>query len=134
MRRETLTSPDYAVPVAGFTQMVKTPAKGTLLYISGVTARTADGTIVGVGDIQVQARQVFENLKTLVQYAGGSLDDIVRLVKYYRSMDDHPVVQAMSREFFGDNPPASTSVEISRLFDDRMLLEIEATAVLNDEG
>ncbi len=133
MPRKTWNSPGYHVPVAGFTQAVTTPAAGTLVFVSGLTARRADSAIVAVGDIEGQARQVLENLKRILADLGGTLDDVVRIVTYLRNMEDHPVVHKIRREYFGDRPPASTTVEISRLFDPRQLIEIEATAVISGQ-
>ena len=130
MPRQVFNSSRYHVPVPGFTQAVLAPARGTFVFVSGITARTADGTIVAVGDIEGQTRQVLENLKTILVEVGGDLEDVVRIVTYLRDMKDHPTVHALRREYFGDNPPASTSVQVSRLFDERQLIEIEATAIL----
>ncbi len=130
MPREIVTSKHYQVPVRAFTQAVKVPAAGTLVFVSGITARLADGTIVAEGDFRGQARQVFENLKLVLADAGATLDDVVRTVQYLRRMSDHPVLQELKREYFGDRPPASTTVEIPRLYDERQLIEIEATAVV----
>jgi enamine deaminase RidA (YjgF/YER057c/UK114 family) len=109
---------------------VTAPAKGTFVFISGLTARAGDGTIVAVGDIRGQTRQVLENLKLILSDLGGTLDDVVRIVTYLKNMEEHPAVHAIRREYFGDAPPASTSVEISRLFDERQLIEMEATAII----
>ncbi len=130
MPREIVNSPRYHVPVKGFTQAVKVPAAGTLVFVSGITARLADGTIVAEGDIRGQTRQVFENLKLVLAEAGATLDDVVRTVQYLRRMSDHTVLQEVKREYFGDRPPASTTVEIAGLYDERQLIEIEATAVV----
>ena len=117
------------VPVKGFTQAVRAPANATTLYVSGLTARQADGSILG-GDVRTQTRYILESLKNILAEAGGTLDDVVRTTQYLRDMKDHPQMQEVKREFFGEQLPASTSVEISRLFDDRQLIEIEATAVV----
>ena len=59
-----------------------------MVFISGMTSRRADGTIAGVGDIEVQTRQVCENLKAAVEEAGGTMDDICRVDVYVRNMED----------------------------------------------
>lgn len=138
MARQVVNSRRYHVPVRGFaeaakvpfTQAVKAPASGTLVFVSGLTARTADGTIVAEGDIRGQTRQILESLKIILAEAGGTLDDVVRTVQYLRRMEDHAGMTEVKREYFGDDPPASTSIEISRLYDPRQMIEIEATAVL----
>ena len=130
MPRQIVNSSAYHVPVVGFTQAVRAPADGDFLFVSGLTARTADGTIVAEGDIGGQTRQVLDNLRTILKEAGGSLDDVVRIVTYLRHADDHPLVHAIRVEYFGPQPPASTTVTVTRLFDERQLIELEATALL----
>ena len=61
---------------------------------------------------------------------GGSLDDVVRVVIYLVDMEYYPIVHRVRSEFFGDEPPASTCVQVSRLYDTRQLIEIEASAII----
>lgn len=123
--------PGYHVPVPGFTQAVKASVGGaTWLYVSGLTSRDSTGEILHVGDAAKQARQILVSLKAILAQCGGDLTDVVRIVTYLTNIDHHPAVHAVRREFFGDDPPASTSVEVSRLYDQRQLIEIEATAIL----
>lgn len=130
MPREIVNSTRYHVPVPGFTQAVKVTTPGAMVFVSGLTARQADGTIVAEGDIRGQTRQIFENLKVILAEAGGTLQDVVRTVQYFRSMADHPGMQQVKDEYFGEHSPASTSIEIVMLYDPRQMIEIEATAVL----
>jgi enamine deaminase RidA (YjgF/YER057c/UK114 family) len=130
VNRQVVNSSHYHVPVPGFTQAVRVPANRDLLFVSGLTARTADGTIVAVGDIRNQTRQVLENLRTILAEVGATLDDVVRIVTYLRSADDHAIVHTIRNEYFNGQQPASTTVTVTRLFDDRQLIELEATAVL----
>lgn len=133
MSREPVNVSSYHVPVAGFTHAVRTPAEGTLIFISGLTARDANGEIEVDGDPEGQTRKILQSLTSILAATGGSLDDVVRIVTYLVDMRHHPVVHAVRREYFGDNPPASTTVEVSRLFDERQLIEIEATAIVSGE-
>jgi enamine deaminase RidA (YjgF/YER057c/UK114 family) len=128
--RQVVNSARYHVPVPGVTQAVRVPAGGDLLFISGLTARSADGTIVAAGDIHGQTRQVLDNLTLILEEAGGTLDDVVRIVTYLRNADHHPIVHAIRHEYFRGQLPASTTVTVTRLFDERQLIELEATAVL----
>ncbi len=130
MPRTVVASDRYQVPVRGFTQAVEAPAGGRLLFVSGITARRADGAIVGEGDIRAQARQVYESLRLILAEAGGTLDDVVRTTTYLRRMEDHAAMHEVKLEVFGERLPASTTVQIVRLFDERQLIEVEATAVL----
>jgi enamine deaminase RidA (YjgF/YER057c/UK114 family) len=131
MSRDVINSQQYHVPVAGFSQAVRAPAAGTFIFVSGLTARRADGSIDGVGDVALQTRIILANLRTILAEAGATLDDVVRVVTYLRDMGAHEVMHTVRREFFGDTPPASTTIEVSRLFDESQLLEIEATAIVD---
>ena len=89
-------------------------ARGRLVFISGMTARRADGTIAGIGDIEAQTRQVCENIKFAVQEAGGTMDDICRVDVYVRNMEHFDQIHKVRREYFRAPAPASTMVEISK--------------------
>jgi enamine deaminase RidA (YjgF/YER057c/UK114 family) len=118
------------VPVPSFTQAVKVPANSNLIFVSGITARQADGTIVGVGDIEAQTRQVLEKIRTILEEAGASMDNVVQMLTHVRRADDIPRVSVIRCEYFGDPPPTSTTVEVSRLFDPEQLIEITVTAAV----
>lgn len=130
MTRDAYNIPEYLVPVDGFTTAVQVSEVGKMVFVSGLTARQADGSVAAVGDAAGQAREIMLSLQRILAVAGASLDDVVRIVTYLTDIDDHPAVHAVRREFFGDEPPASTSVGVVRLYDERQLVEIEATAVL----
>jgi reactive intermediate/imine deaminase len=103
---------------------------GKLLFISGLLARDQDGTLVGVGDIRAQTRQVCENLKRSVEAAGGTLDDLVRVDVYITNMEHFDDIHAVRRQYFPKEPPASTMVEIKRFTHKDALIEINAIAAL----
>jgi 2-iminobutanoate/2-iminopropanoate deaminase len=101
-----------------------------LLFISGVLGRDAGGTLVGVGDISAQTRQVCENLKTAVETAGGTLADLVRVDVYVTNMEHFDKIHEVRRQYFPKDPPASTMVEIKRFTHKDALIEINAIAAL----
>ncbi|HET8590562.1 MAG TPA: Rid family hydrolase, partial [Nakamurella sp.] len=105
-------------------------AGGTMLFVSGLTARLADGTVACLGDPAGQTRIILSALRDILREAGGELTDVVRTVTYLMDINDHSAVHVVRREFFGEQPPASTTVQVTRLFDERQLLEIEATAII----
>ena len=131
MSRRIINSSNYHVPVAGFTHATEAPVGARMVYVSGLTSRRGDGEVLFPGDAAAQARQIMENLKAILAERGGTLDDVVRIVTYLRNMGDHPAMHAVRREYFGDDPPASTSVEVSRLYHPDQLIEIEATAAID---
>jgi len=118
------------VPVDGFTQAVLIPGAAAMLFVSGVTARLPDGSIAALGDIEGQTRQVLENLRLILAEVDATPNDVVRIGTYLRHMEDHPIVHRVRSEFFGLQPPACTTVEVSRLFDERQLVEIDAIAIV----
>lgn len=130
---EVINVDDFAVPSPSFTQAVKVTNAETLVFISGITARAADGSIVGEGDVELQTRTIFDNMRALLVATGGELENVVKTTTFVRAADDIPKVGAVRLAYFHGGPPASTSVEVSRLADPRQLVEIEAIAVLAPE-
>lgn len=128
--KQQITTPRLAVPNGHFSQATTIEAKGKLVFISGMTARTADGTIAGIGNVELQTRQVCENLKAAAEAAGGSLNDIVRVDVYVRNMEHFPIIHKVRREYFKEPVPASTMVEVAKMTSPDYLIEISAIAVL----
>jgi len=123
------------VPVKGLPQpkgvwsIVTRARPGNLVFVSGLLSKDENGEIVGVGDITAQTEQVIANLKTALAAAGATLEDIVRVDVYIKDMSHFDKIHAVRRKHFVKDPPASTMVEISRMTDDRCLIEINAIAV-----
>ena len=128
--KQQITTDKLAVPNGHFSQATTIEAKGKLVFISGMTARTRDGGIAGIGNVELQTRQVCENLKAAAEAAGGSLDDIVRVDVYVRNMEHFPTIHKVRREYFKEPVPASTMVEVSKMTSPDYLIEINAIAVL----
>jgi enamine deaminase RidA (YjgF/YER057c/UK114 family) len=130
MSKTQIQSGKIRQPSGHFSQAIAIEAKGKLVFISGMTARRADGTIAGVGDIEAQTRQVCENLKAAVEAAGGTMDDICRVDVYVRNMEHFDKIHKLRREYFGSPPPASTMVEVRKFTSPDYLIEISAIAVV----
>jgi 2-iminobutanoate/2-iminopropanoate deaminase len=130
MTKRQLRSDKIRQPSGHFSQAIAIEAKGKLVFISGMTARRADGTIAGVGDIEAQTRQVCENLKAAIEAAGGTMDDICRVDVYVRNMEHFEKIHQVRREYFGSPPPASTMVEVTKMTSPDYLIEINAIAVI----
>jgi enamine deaminase RidA (YjgF/YER057c/UK114 family) len=116
----------------GFSQVVIATGRKTV-FISGQTAWDKEKNIVGGGSVLEQARQAFRNLEEAMEAAGGTLRDIVALRIYVVDYQAEcgTAVGIVLREFFSENPPASTWIGVSALADPEFLIEIEATAVLD---
>ena len=130
--RQAINSPDYDVPIAGFSQIIVGKAGHTPLFVSGLTARTENGTIVGEGDLEAQTRQVCDNLRNVLRSAGATLDDVVQIRTFVRDITQWDILESVWRSYFGEVWPASTLVQISRLYDERQLVEMEAIALVAD--
>lgn len=135
MPKEIINPASLARPV-GFNHGILTSG-GKLLFLAGQTAGDAEGRIVAAGDIVVQYEQVLRNLKAVVEAAGGTMQDIVKLNIYVRNRDDYQAhlkdLGRVHRAFFGLYYPAMALFEISRLFQDEALVEIEWLAVIDAE-
>lgn len=104
---------------------------GNTLYISGMVAFGADGSIVGEDDVEAQTEQVFTNLRSVVEEAGGTLADIVSTTTYLTDVASAPVVNAArARHFTGPVKPTHTVVGVAALARPQFLLEISAVAHL----
>lgn len=132
MPKRQVVSADLAAPNGHFSQAVEAKAAGRLVFISGMTARTATGDIEGRGDITAQTHRVCRNLKAAVEAAGGALDDIVRVDVFVRNIEDFAAIHAVRRQYFTGIPPASTLVEVAEFVNKDYLIEINAIAVVAD--
>lgn len=103
---------------------------GDLIFVSGQVPLDEDGAVVGMADMAAQARQAFRNLGAVLAEAGASYSDIVKLTYFLCDIDQIAAVREARNEFIDlANPPASSLVEVSRLFMPGILIEIEAVAL-----
>jgi|SRR5215813_11509008 len=132
MPKTQIVSPKLRQPSGHFSHATMIEARGRFVFISGMTARRADGTIAGIGDIEAQTRQVCENVKSAVEQAGGSLDDICRVDVFVRNMEHFDQIHKVRREYFKPPAPASTMVEVCKMTSPEYLIEMSAIAVIGD--
>lgn len=102
----------------------------SLIFLSGQLARDAEGRLVGAGDMAEQTRQCIRNMRTVLEAAGGTLDDIVSIVVYTTDMRAFKEIVAAREEFFVAKLPTSTIVEVNHLADPGLMIEFQATAAL----
>lgn len=128
-------SPATLPPPVGYSHIAKVN-KGTLIYLAGQVSSDASGKLVGEGNFEAQAEQVFRNVKIAVEAAGGAMADIVKMNIYLVaevSQDEVPKMRAVRDRYVNkEKPPASTLVVVSRLARPGWLIEIEAIAALDD--
>jgi enamine deaminase RidA (YjgF/YER057c/UK114 family) len=106
---------------------------GRLVAVSGQVALDERGEVVGEGDPEAQARQVFENLRRCLAAAGATFGDVIKLTYYVTDVAYMPAIRAVRAEFLGnDHLPASTAVQVVALVRPELLLEVEALAVAGE--
>jgi enamine deaminase RidA (YjgF/YER057c/UK114 family) len=125
-----LINPETIHRPTGYSHVAEVTA-GRPVYISGQVALDARGALVGPGDIGAQARQAFENLKAALQAVGAGFDQVVKLNCYLVDASQLPAVREVRDEYVNQRRlPASTAVEVRRLFRENLLIEVEAVAVI----
>ena len=131
LSRRVISNPRLPAPMrrGAFSAGVEAPA-GRTIYISGQVSMDAEGNVVGEGDIKRQTETVLEHVKTVVEEAGGGMDDIVKVTVFIRDMRLYDEIHEVRRRYFREPYPASSMVEVSALIDPRILIEIEAVAVV----
>lgn len=126
-------NPTGMKPLGMYTQ-VTVAQGGSIAFISGQVSVDGDGKVVGAGDIQAQAVQVFENLKLALGGIGATFDDVIKFTIYIVGFTQErrkAVMDVRGRYISPKNPPAATMVGVDQLVEPDLLLEIEAVAAVD---
>ncbi|MBV9178480.1 MAG: RidA family protein [Nitrososphaeraceae archaeon] len=127
MQRKNVSSGTQWELALGYSRVVRL---GDSVYVSGTTATDKEGHIVGVANPYAQTIQVIKNIQTALQAVGASLKDVVRTRMYVTDINNWKKVGQAHAEFFKEIRPASTLVEVSRLINPEILVEMEVDAII----
>ncbi len=131
-KKERITTPEVPEPPPG--QWSNCVQVGSIVYVSGMTAREKDGqTVTAEGEYE-QTKMIFTKIRHLVKAAGGIMDDITSMQIFVTCMQHNTEVWRARKEFFSGDFPASTLVEVSRLAKPEILVEINVVAHLGSSG
>ena len=116
-------------PLAGYCRAVRV---GQFIEVAGTTGVDANGNFIGEGDVGAQTQYVLEKIQLAIEQAGGKISDVVRTRIFVTNMEHMMEVAKVHGKFFNEILPVSTGVEVGALIDERLLVEIEASAIMSD--
>ncbi len=116
-------------PIVGYSRAVRV---GNVVYVSGTTATGSDGDLVGVGDAKAQTEQTLRNIQRALESLGAKLEDVVKTRIYVTDIKKWQEIGTAHGQVFKNVRPVTTLIEVKRLINPEMLVEIEAEAVLNE--
>jgi 2-iminobutanoate/2-iminopropanoate deaminase len=126
-KRQEFKVEGLAAPLSHYTDAVRF---GDILFVSGLTAHNSEGKLVGGADAAAQTRQILVNLKRVLETAGATMADVLKVTVFLTDINDRAAINPVRQELFGSARPASTLIEVSRLALPEMKVEIEAVVGL----
>ena len=128
--RTTRSNPDtVAAPVGSYSQAVRVETGDAVwIHISGQIAIDVGGAFVGQGDMRAQTRQVFENLRAILEANGATFADVVKIGTYLTTLDDLAGMREVRSEYLAAEPPSSTAVQVVALVVPHAMIEVDLVA------
>jgi 2-iminobutanoate/2-iminopropanoate deaminase len=124
---DSFNPPNVWAPFGAFSMGV-VQGDGQVLYLKGQVALDREGKIVGRGDMHAQVRQVLENIRAVLDHVGGEMGDILSLTQYTTDIAQFMTCGDIRKEYFAAPYPVTTTLEVARLYDPDILVEITAIA------
>jgi len=131
MERRNVSSGAVWEPIVGYSRVVRV---GPWIVVAGTAAADDEGRVVSPGDAYEQAVYAFRKIQTSLERAGGRMKDVVRTRMFVTRIEDWEAVGRAHAEFFHDIRPVATLLQVTRLIDPEMLVEIEADAIVIEAG
>ncbi len=129
---DSFNPPDVWSPFGAFSMGV-IQGNGQIVYLKGQVSLDQSGRVVGKGDMRAQTRKTLENIRTVLGSVGGTMADIVSLTHYVTVIDKFMGTGDIRREFFSEPYPVTTTVQVMRLYDPDLMVEITAVAEIPRE-
>ncbi|TAK28189.1 MAG: RidA family protein [Chloroflexota bacterium] len=101
------------------------------IYLAGQVGINPTGQLVGQDDVAVQCDQAYENIKRVLEAAGATMSDVVKITQYFKNIEDLAKIREVRKKHFGDHYPAATAVQVASLAMPDLLIEVEAIAVID---
>jgi len=114
-------------PIVGYSRAVRV---GSHVFVAGTTSTDTDGNIVGKGDAAAQMRQVLANIERALTVSGARMIDVVRTRIFVTDIAQWEAIGRVHGEIFHTIRPAATMVEVRRLIDPELLVEVEVDAIV----
>ena len=131
MEKKILKSPKLVTPPGIMSHGTQVRQAGTLVYVSGQAALDENRQVVGMGDVKVQTRYVLEKIQAVLDEAGATMEDILKVTVFVTNIkEDYTAIHEARAEFWKKDYPASTMVEVKALAVDGLRIEIDAIAAL----